>query len=115
MDTIHQEAIAAAQPRQMTHAERSSENKSGNDESTDAVSTVDSSVVPGLRVHKFGSWEPRHYEGEHGRGTVIGPVGYYASWGHEGDREEDKTNTQEGGDQKKEEQKNEEATASGEA
>lgn len=65
---------------------------------------VDSSV-PGLKVHKFGSWEPRQYQGAFGSGTVIGPVGYYATWsqgGDAGDKTDKKEKSEEGEDQNKE-------------
>ena len=56
------------------------------------------------QVKHFGSWEPRAFEGPCGKGRIIGPVGYFMSWGSGPEKEEQKE--EEG--EKKEEGENKE-------
>ena len=47
------------------------------------------SKIPGLKVKSFGSWEPEEFDGPLGKGKIIGPVGYYASWNSDSDSAEE--------------------------
>ena len=79
-----------------------------NEEGKTKVAIATDSTVPGLQVKNFGSWEPRECEGQFGRGTVTGPVGYYVSWTSGTSKEQENSKS------KKEEGSTEEKTAGGE-
>ena len=74
-----------------------------NEEGKSKVATATDSTVPGLQVKNFGSWEPRECEGQFGRGTVTGPVGYYVSWtsGTSKEQENSKSKKEEGSTEEK--------------
>ena len=45
---------------------------------------------PGAQIKNFGSWEPKEFTIPHGKGRVIGPVGYYVSWDYSEKKKERK-------------------------
>ena len=84
---------------------RSSGNQPGkeNKEGKSKVAMAIDSSVPGQQVKNFGSWEPRECEGQFGRGTVIGPVGYYIllTSGTSKEQENSKSKKEEGSTEEK--------------
>ena len=103
MDTLHNAEEGESSASAEAGKEASGEGAMAKSES--------GQIAPGLKIKNFGSWEPKSFEGPFGKGRIIGPVGYYVSWGSgpEGKEAEGKE-----AEKKEEDQTTEEAAATAE-
>ncbi len=76
LDSLHSEPSSAS--KQLQEGSSSLTEKEPEPKILNEISTK----YPGAKIKNFGSWEPKEFKTAHGKGRVIGPVGYYVSWSY---------------------------------